>query len=85
MRRAQRCRAVKKTRRVLPGGKTVYHFRKKKTAKHTCPCGAKLNRPAMRIIKLRKLPKVQRRSNRALPNLCPTCARETLRKQARSV
>jgi len=76
-------RSMKRVKRVLPGGRTVFHFKKKKVGKHKCPCGAKLNRPAMRAIKLAKLPKVQRRSNRPLANLCPGCMREEIRKRVR--
>jgi ribosomal protein L34E len=83
MKPAKRTRAQKRTRIVVPGGKTKFHFRKKKVGKAVCPCGEKLIRPSLRAIEMQKLPKVQRRSNRALPNLCPKCARETLRKKAR--
>jgi len=85
MRRAQRSRSVKRVKRVLPGGKTVYHFRKKKVGKHKCSCGAKLNRPSLRAIKLKKIPKNQCRANRPLANLCSKCAREKLRKRVRRV
>jgi len=83
MRPARRMRSFKKVKTVLPSGKNVIHFRKKKVGKHKCPCGAKLNRPAMRAVKLGKLPKVQRRSNRPLANLCPKCMKEQLRKRVR--
>jgi ribosomal protein L34E len=84
MKPAKRTRAQKRTRVVVPGGKTKFHFRKKKVGKAICSCGAKLIRPSFRAIAMQKLPKVQRRSNRALPNSCPKCAREILRKRARA-
>jgi large subunit ribosomal protein L34e len=84
MQRRHRTRAVKKTKRRLPGGKTVVHFKKKKVAHHKCgKCKAKLNRARLRAVKVRKLTKVQRRPSRPLPHLCPKCMREEIRTKVR--
>lgn len=85
MERAKRSRSIKRIKKTLPSGRTVYHFRKKKPNYHHCgECGVKLNRPRYRASEIRKLPKVQRRPSRPLPHLCPKCAREKFRKVVRN-
>lgn len=84
MRRALRIRAVKKTRVVTPGGRTVFHFKLTKPAHAVCGmCGAKLNRAKLTPSQLKRLPKVQRRAERPLPHLCSKCMREEMKKMIR--
>ncbi|MEM5814535.1 MAG: 50S ribosomal protein L34e [Candidatus Aenigmatarchaeota archaeon] len=84
MRKNLRTRAVKKTRIVTPGGRTVTHFKQAKPAPAVCgTCGAKLGRAKLTPAEVKKLPKVQRRAQRPLPHLCPKCMREKLKEMVR--
>lgn len=84
MRRSLRTRAVKKTRVVTPGKRTVFHFKQAKPSPAVCGmCGAKLGRAKLTPAELKRLPKVQRRAERPLPHLCPSCMREEIKKMIR--
>jgi len=69
MKRFQR---VKKKRKLkTPGGKTVWHFKKKKTGFHECAnCKSKLNRPRLNSTQIKKLPKTKKRPEIPYPELC---------------
>lgn len=85
MQRRLRSRSVKKTRLVTPGGRTVLRFKTERANYAHCGnCGAKLNRAKLNTRDSRKLTKVQRRAERPLPELCPSCMRSQMKSMVRS-
>lgn len=82
MRRKKRTR--KRTKIKTPSGKTVWRFKKRKVSRAVCSsCGAKLNRPRLNPLELRKISKVKRRPERPFPELCSKCMREVLKLKVR--
>jgi len=76
----------KKIKRRTPKGETKIHIRKKKPSQAKCSkCGAKLNRKRLVPKKFKQLPKNQRRAERPLPHLCPSCMKRHLIEKARYV
>jgi len=83
MRREKRTR--KRTKVKTPGGKTVWHFKKRRVSHAICGrCGAKLNRSRLNPTELRKISKVKRRPERPFPELCSRCMREVLKSKVRT-
>ena len=83
MRRAKRVK--KKFKVKTPGGKSVWHFKKKKVSYTVCgKCGAKLNRSKLNPTEIRKLSKVKRRPERPFPELCSKCMREVFKSKVRT-
>jgi len=77
-------RTKKKIKKKTPGGKNVIHFRKKRSSHALCSnCGAKLNRPRLKILEIRKLPKTKKRPERPTPNFCPKCMKEYFKNKVR--
>lgn len=84
MRRALRTRARKKVKIKTPGGKSVIHIKAKRPSYHICAsCKAKLNRARLLPVEVKRIPKVRRRPERPLPNLCPKCMKEHFKKKIR--
>lgn len=70
-------RSLRKIKRKASGGRTVVHLRKKKPEQLLCyKCGAKLNRPKLTTVELKKMPKSKRRPQRPFPELCSKCMRK---------
>lgn len=68
----------KKVQRRTPGGKTVTHRKKKKTAKHKCAICKELlhGTPRGSLVEIRKLSKTERRPSRPFGGqLCSRCSR----------
>lgn len=83
MRKALRF-SFKRVRRVTPGKRNIFFFRKSKTSKHICGgCGTKLNRVSFRQTKMRNTAKTKKRPERPFPELCSKCMREELKARVR--
>ena len=81
-----RSRSYKRMNKKTPGGVNVLRYKKKKPGKHVCAeCGAILHGvPRGRPFEIKKLSKSQKRPNRPFGgNLCPKCAREHFKNEAR--
>lgn len=77
-------KAHKKFKRRAPGGKITIHIKKKKAGYAKCGnCGSKLNRKRLNPTQIRKIPKNQRKSQRPLPHLCPSCMKLEMKNKAR--
>ncbi len=86
MRRALRSKKIKKVIKRTPGNRLTVHFRKPSPNHAHCgKCGKKIVRARLRKNEIRKLPKVQRRPERAFPELCAKCAREKVKSLLRTV
>ncbi len=86
MRRFLRSTKIKKIVKRTPGNRLTVHFRKQKpNYAHCGMCGKKIVRARLRPSELRKLPKVQRRPERAFPELCSKCMREKIKAIAMKV
>ena len=82
-----RSRSYKRMNKTTPGGVNVLRYKKKKTSKHVCAkCGALLHGvPRGRSYEINKLSKSKKRPNRPFGgNLCPKCAREHFKNEART-
>ena len=81
-----RSRSLKRKYTRTPGGKSVIHYRRKKSSKAKCAvCKSPLSGvPALRPSEFRKLPKSKRRPNRPYGgNLCSRCMRKLIRQRIR--
>jgi large subunit ribosomal protein L34e len=77
-------RSTRRYKVKTPGGRTVIHFKSKKASHAVCKkCGAKLNRPRLKVRDIRKLPKTRKRTERPFPELCPRCMRECFKARVR--
>ncbi len=84
MRRQLRSSSINKTKVTTPGGRTVIHFKVGKPQYAHCGnCGTKLNRAKLNPNEIKKLTKVQRRPERPLPGLCPSCMRSQMKSMVR--
>ena len=77
-------RSRRKYKTKTPGGRTVIHFKSKKSSHAVCKnCGAKLNRPKLKVKELKKLSRTEKRSERPFPELCSRCMREYFKDKVR--
>jgi len=77
-------KSTKKYKVKTPGGRTVAHFKKRKSSYARCKkCGAKLNRPKLSVEQLKRLPKTKKRPERPFPELCSKCMREHFKEKVR--
>ncbi len=68
-----------------PGGKSIWHFKKRRVSHSICGrCGAKLNRARLNPKELKKTSKVKRRPERPFPELCSKCMREVIKSKVRT-
>lgn len=78
---AYRSRSYKKIPKRTPGGRRVYHFRRKKPGKHKCAiCKAELNIPRV----VRGLAKSKKTPSRPYGDLCSRCMRKILKQRVRA-
>lgn len=80
-----RSRSLRRVYKKTPGGKTVVHYRKRKPKiAHCGECGAEL-KGVIRAIpsKMKKTAKTKKRPERPYPNLCSSCMRKKIIKEAR--
>ncbi|MEM5804371.1 MAG: 50S ribosomal protein L34e [Candidatus Aenigmatarchaeota archaeon] len=76
-------RSVKKKRIRVPGG-AKWKIVKGRPAYHRCGCcGRKLNRKRLTVVEMKTTPKVQKRPERPLPEYCPRCMREEMKRKVR--
>lgn len=77
-------RSTRRYKVKTPGGRTVTHFKSKRSSYEVCKnCGAKLNRPKLKVKDIKKLPKTGKRPERPFPELCSNCMREYFKEIAR--
>lgn len=83
--RKLRSRSLRKIYVKTPGGKTVVHYKNRKPKiAHCAGCGKPL-KGFVRALpsKIRKLGKTKKRPQRPYPNLCSSCMRKKIVKEAR--
>jgi len=82
-----RSRSLKRKQVRVPGGKSVMHYKRKKTSKHVCAeCGALLSGvPRGNPHQIGKLSKTDKTVSRPYGGyLCPSCLRKMLRDKVRA-
>ncbi|RLG57108.1 MAG: 50S ribosomal protein L34e [Candidatus Hydrothermarchaeota archaeon] len=75
-----RSRSYRRVAKRTPGGRVVYHYRRKKPSRAKCAiCKAELNVPRV----LRGLPKSKKVPTRPYANLCSRCMRKVIKAKLR--
>ncbi len=81
-------RSMRRVKVKTPGSKVVMHYRKRNPQiAHCTGCGKQLSGvPRARPYKMQNMPKTKKRPERPFGGvLCPGCARELIKKEARQI